>query len=69
MFHIVISLQHHSIIAGAAVSGGSGSNGYIDNQASCCLVPGETGVARWWRGRVSLRVPEPQLSEPEWTQQ
>ena len=39
---IIISLQYHLIMAGAAVSGGSGGNGYFYNQASCCLVPGET---------------------------
>ena len=66
----IIALPYHPIMAGAAVTGGSDTT---DNQASCCLVPGETGVARWWRGRVSvspcLRVPEPQLSEPDWTPQ
>ena len=48
--YIIIALPYHPIMAGAAVTGGSDS---IDNQASCCLVPGETGVARW-RGRVSV---------------
>ena len=47
-------MQYHLIMAGAGVSDGSGNNGYFDNQASCYLVPGETGVARWWRGRVSV---------------
>ena len=47
----IIALPYHSIMAGAAVTGAGDS---IDNQAACCLVPGETGVARWWRGRVSV---------------
>ena len=55
-------MQYHLIMAGAGVSDGSGNNGYFDNQASCYLVPGETGVARWWRGRVSVS-PCPRTSQ------